>query len=40
MTILSALIQTYAEWRRYRGTASELAPPARLRRRNRVRAET
>ena len=28
MTILSALIQTYAEWRRYRGTASELAPPA------------
>jgi uncharacterized protein YjiS (DUF1127 family) len=28
MTILSALIQTYAEWRRYRGTASELAPSA------------
>jgi hypothetical protein len=26
MTILSALIQTYAAWRRYRGTASELAP--------------
>jgi len=26
MTILSALIQTYGEWRRYRGTASELAP--------------
>jgi uncharacterized protein YjiS (DUF1127 family) len=26
MPILSALIQTYAEWRRYRGTASELAP--------------
>ena len=28
MTILSALIQTYVEWRRYRGTASELAPTA------------
>ncbi len=27
MTILSALIQTYAEWRRYRGTAGELARP-------------
>lgn len=28
MTILTALIQTYAEWRRYRGTAGELAPKA------------
>ncbi len=28
MTMLAALIQTYAEWRRYRGTVSELAPKA------------
>ena len=31
MTILSALIQTYSEWRRYRGTAGELARPVKTR---------